>query len=117
MSSMDKRVDALEQKFSEPSEGRPRGLDPDLAAIFDEISALKSSRAVRYRAGERIEPENLPEKLLGEGYTHAELRELAIARGLEKRGYSTQEIAELLPVWLERFESSRRRTIAEGEGR
>ena len=101
-----KRLDALERVFARSfaGEGPCRGLDPDLAAIYDELSRLRSSQAVHYRGGVRIEPENLPEKLLGPGYTHAELRELAVARGLERRGYSTQEIAELIPVWLERFE-------------
>jgi hypothetical protein len=77
----------------------------DLFAIFDEFSSLRSSQAVHHRGGVRIEPVDLPRKLLGENYTREELWELAIARGLEKRGYSTQEIAELLPVWIQRLSS------------
>ena len=102
--TFEKRARALEQMFAETSEARRIGPDPDWVAIMDELSALKSSWAVHYRAGQRIEPENLPEKLLGEGYTRTELLELAIARGLEKRGYSTAEIAEGIQHYLRRFE-------------
>jgi hypothetical protein len=106
LTSYERRLQRLVAELGKAQQGvdAHRGLDPDLGAIFDEISALKSSRAVHYRGGVRIEPANLPEKLLGPGYTRAELRELAIARGLEKRGYETAQIAELLPKWVERFE-------------
>jgi hypothetical protein len=104
VTSPEKRVERLEQQFAEATEGRPIGPDPDLVAIFDELSLLKSSRAVRYRGGVRLEPENLPEKLLGEDYTREQLLELAIARALEKRGYSTAEIAEGIQLYLRRFE-------------
>ena len=102
--TFERRARALEQLFAETSEARRIGPDPDLAAIFDELSSLRSSQAVRYRGGVRIEPENLPEKLLGEDYTCEQLRELAIARALEKRGYSTAEIAEGIQHYLRRFE-------------
>ena len=51
---------------------------------MDELAHLKSSRAVHYRAGERIEPEDIPGKILGPGYTWEDLRELAIKRVLER---------------------------------
>jgi hypothetical protein len=38
-----------------------------------------------------------------EASSRDELVEVAIARVLEKRGHSTKEISELLPVWRERF--------------
>jgi hypothetical protein len=103
VTSFERRAERLEQMFSEPSEARRIGPDPDWCAILDELASLKASRAVHYRGGKRIEGEDLPRKLLGENYTRTELLELAIARGLEKRGYGTAEVAELLPRWLERF--------------
>jgi hypothetical protein len=98
---------SLEAHRSEARYAERTWRDPfrlDLFAIFDELSALKSSRAVHYRGGKKVEPEDIPGKILGPFYTREELRELAIARGLEKRGYSTQEIGERIPVWLDRFE-------------
>jgi hypothetical protein len=102
--TFEKRARALEQMFAETTEARPIGPDPDWVAIMDELSALKSSRAERYRGGVRIEPEDIPARILGSDYTPEELRELAILRALEKRGKSPVEIAELIPVWVERFE-------------
>jgi hypothetical protein len=103
--TFERRVQALERRFAEASDTDARsGPDPDLIAIFDELSALKSSRAVRYRAGVRIEPENIPQKILGDNYTGAELRELAIARAFEKQGRSAAEMAELIRLWRKRFD-------------
>ena len=103
--TFERRVQALERRFAEVSETEARsGSDPDLIAIFDELSALKSSRAVHYRAGVRIEPENIPQKILGDSYARAELHELAIARAFEKQGRSAAEMAELIPRWRKRFD-------------
>jgi hypothetical protein len=117
MGTFERRARRLEQMFAEQASPEARrGPDHDWVAIMDELSALKSSQAVHYRGGVRIEPQNLPQKYLGDNYTREELRELAIARGLEKRGYDTHEIAELLPVWLEHFEDGdRRRMEAQGK--
>jgi len=103
--TFERRMQALERRFAAAIDTDARsGPDPDLIAIFDELSALKSSRAVHYRAGVRIEPENIPQKILGDNYTRAELRELAIARAFEGQGRSAAEMAELIPRWLERFD-------------
>jgi hypothetical protein len=91
--------------FSAEDDAQRVGPDPDFIAIADELQALKASRASHYRAGVRIEGEDIPRKVLGEDYTREELRALAISRAFEKRGYSTSEVARLLPVWLERFDS------------
>jgi hypothetical protein len=108
---------SLEAHRSEARYAERTWRDPfrlDLFAIFDEISVLKSSRAVHYRAGQRIEPVDIPGRLLGEDYTPEQLRELAISRALEKRGYSTAEVAELLPQWVVLFEDMDRQRAERG---
>jgi hypothetical protein len=102
MASFDRRVDELERAFRGSEDAYSP--DPDLIAVLDELSALKSSRAVRYRAGQRIEPEDIPAKLLGPDYSRRELLELAISRAFEKQGRPAREIAELIETWLARFE-------------
>jgi hypothetical protein len=103
--SLDRRIEALEKIFAKAGEtGARSGPDPDMIAIFDELALLRSSQATHFRAGVRIEPTDLPEKLLGPGYSRREFRELAVARALEKRGRTAGEIGELLPVWLEWFD-------------
>jgi hypothetical protein len=106
MTTHARRLHALEKLFQESEDAASASPRPnrELWAILDELASLKASRAVGYRAGVRIEPEDIPAKLLGENYTRAELWELAIARGLEKQGYSAEEIAQLIPRWLEWFE-------------
>lgn len=99
--SFDRRVDRLEELFRGSEDAYSP--DRDLVAIFDELSALKASRASRYRGGRLVEGEDLPRQLLGEGYTPRELLELAVARGLEKRGYSAGEVADRIPLWLAKF--------------
>jgi hypothetical protein len=111
MTTHDRRLHALETLFQESEDAaspRPRP-NRELWAILDELASLKASRAVGYRGGVRIEPEDIPQKILGPDYTRPELWELAIARGLEKQGYSTEEIAELLPRWVEWFGNLDRR--------
>jgi hypothetical protein len=99
------RVERLLAELSAASESHHSSAwRKDLFAIFDELSSLRSSQAVHYRGGVRIEPQNLPQKYLGDNYTPEELRELAISRALEKRGYSTAEVGELLPQWVVLFE-------------
>jgi hypothetical protein len=96
------RVDRLEKGENENS--APQGPDPGTMAILDELARLKSSQAVHHRGGQRLKPENLPQKTLGEDYTRAELRELAMRRALQKQGHSSAEIAELMPRYLAKFE-------------
>lgn len=71
-------------------------------AILDEYAHLKASRAVHYRGGNppvRIEPEDIPGKILGPGYTSGQLIELAIRRVFER-----EELPEeLVEGWLQMF--------------
>jgi hypothetical protein len=81
------RLDKLAQIFGqETSEAatRPRP-NPDHIAVLDALEDLR-------RSGVR---------------PSAELRELAIARGLEKQGYTAAQIAELLPHYVEQFERAK----------
>jgi hypothetical protein len=102
--TIERRVHALEKLLAEPSEAHPSRPNPDKVAVLDELALLKGSRAVHYRGGVRIEPENIPQKILGNNYTERECRELAIKRAFTKRGYSTSEIAERMPRHLARLE-------------
>jgi hypothetical protein len=52
--------------------------------ILDEFASLKASRAVHYRGGKRIEPEDIPAKILGPGYIKGDVWELAKRRVLER---------------------------------
>ena len=55
--------------------------------ILDELASLKASRAVHYRGGTpmvRIEPEDMPGKILGPGYTPEDVWKLARRRVLER---------------------------------
>jgi hypothetical protein len=52
--------------------------------ILDELARLKASRAVYYRGGKRIEPEDIPGKILGPDYTKEDVWELARRRVLER---------------------------------
>ncbi len=63
-----------------------------MRAILDELGALKSSCAVYWRGGIEQEPENIPGKILGPGYTQRELHELAVRRALEARGEPESEV-------------------------
>ena len=86
MGSIDKRIESLEQRI------RPPELEDEDAALrtalirdtLDELASLKASRAVHYRGGKRIEPEDMPGKILGPGYTTEDVWKLARKRVLER---------------------------------
>jgi hypothetical protein len=86
MGSLDKRIEALEGLIQPPEQedeavALRRALIRD---ILDEFASLKASRAVHYRGGKRIEPEDIPGKILGPGYTKEDVWELARRRVLER---------------------------------
>jgi hypothetical protein len=67
--SIDKRLGDLE-RLVEPPEDESRALRWAVSRdILNEFACLKRSRAVGYRGGVRIEPEDIPGKILGPGYT------------------------------------------------
>jgi hypothetical protein len=85
MGSIDKRIEALEGRIQPPpadeATARRRVL---LRLTLDELARLRASRAVHYRAGKRIEPEDIPGKILGPGYTKRDVRELARRRAVRR---------------------------------
>jgi hypothetical protein len=85
VASLDKRIEYLEQRIRSPEKDKAAALQTALIRdILDEFASLKASRAVHYRGGKRIEPEDIPGKILGPGYTKEDVWELARRRVLER---------------------------------
>jgi len=82
MGSIDKR---LEHRLVAPhKDEEAERRSAVIRDILDEFASLKASRAVHYRGGKRIEPEDIPGKILGPGYTTGDVWELARRRVLER---------------------------------
>jgi hypothetical protein len=88
MGSINKRIECLEQHIRPPEKDKDAALRRALINdILDELASLKASRAVHYRGGTpmvRIEPEDIPRKILGPGYTPEDVWKLARRRVLER---------------------------------
>ena len=82
MGSIGRRLENLAQRIQQTTEPEPSEAHRHLRAILDELCILKSSCAVYYRGGVRMEPENIPRRVLGGGYTHADLWRLAVTRSV-----------------------------------
>ena len=80
MGSIGKRLENLERLVGPSDDGGFEHRRTVVRGILDEFARLKSSRAVHYRAGVRVEPEDIPGKILGAGYTSEQLWELAAKR-------------------------------------
>jgi hypothetical protein len=83
MGNVERRMENLAQRIQQTTEPEPSEPYRHLKAILDELALLKSSCAVYYRGGVRMEPENIPRKILGPDYTHADLSRLAVTRSVE----------------------------------
>jgi hypothetical protein len=96
----DRRIEQLERLFeaSEAHDPKRRPIDPDFVAIEEEFCSLAA--APHWRAGVRIEPKDEVREFYGRDYTQREHFELAVARGLERRGYSTAQIADQMGKWM-----------------
>ena len=87
MASIERRIEVLEGRIQPPTSpedgaaARQRALARD---ILEEFASLKASRAVHHRGGKRIEPEDIPGKILGFGYTTGDEWELARRLVLER---------------------------------
>ena len=111
MASIDRRIQDLERLYATapPEDEGAKRRRTITSSILDEFGRLKASRAVHYRAGVRIEPENIPGRILGPGYTTGELWELAIRRALEREretapnGLSAEDLEEMVQGWTEAF--------------
>jgi hypothetical protein len=84
MGSIDKRIENLERLVGPPEDEAAERRRSVAREILDEFARLKASGAVHYRAGVRIEPEDIPGKILGPGYTAEQMWELAERRVLER---------------------------------
>ena len=82
MGGLDRRIGNLERAFEDAPRG-PSAAFAHLLAILDELAALRSSGAAHCRGGVRVEPEDVPRKVLGPGYTHGQLLGLAVSRAVE----------------------------------
>jgi hypothetical protein len=82
--SIDKRLEVLERLVGPPEDQAAERRRSVTREILDEFARLKSSRAVHYRAGMRIEPEAIPGKILGPDYTTEQLWALAAKRVFER---------------------------------
>ncbi len=78
-----RRIGDLERRASKPTETGRSEVFLHLKTILDELAYLKQSCAPGLRGGVPIEPENIPQKVLGPDYTHRQLLELAISRSVE----------------------------------
>jgi hypothetical protein len=85
VASLDKRMEYLEQRIRPPEKDKAAALQTALIRdILDEFASLKASSAVHYRGGKRIEPEDIPGRILGPVYTTEDVWELARRRVLER---------------------------------
>lgn len=88
MGSLDGRISKLEGLMPEilrnaHEEERQRRQRAITRMILDEFARLKASRAVHYRGGAPIEPEDIPGKILGPDYTAEDMLDLAVRRVVE----------------------------------
>jgi len=87
VASIERRIAALEGLIQPPPSPKDEAAALQAALIrdiLDEFASLKASRALHYRGGKRIEPEDIPGKILGPGYTEEDVWELAERRVLER---------------------------------
>jgi len=99
VANVDNRIGRLERN-------RPPEEDPEAALrwavtrdILNEFARLKASRGANsWRGGDpmvRIEPEDIPGKTLGEGYTTGDMMELAVRRVFEREHELAPEVLDL----------------------
>ena len=84
MGSIGKRIEVLERLVGPPEDEAAERRRSIARETLDEFAYLKASRAVHYRAGVRVEPEDIPGKILGPVYTTKQLWELAAKRAIER---------------------------------
>jgi hypothetical protein len=83
MGSIGRRIEDLERRILRTARPEPGEHLGHLKAILGELAALKSSCAMHLRGGVSVEPENIPRRVLGPGYTNEGLWRLAVERTVE----------------------------------
>ncbi len=103
MGSIDKRISELQHRLqgraTEPSEAYLQ-----LKAVVKELSDLKASASVHYRASRRVEGENIPRRILGPGYTHEDLWRLAVERCVDSGTVPAEMTEACIGVLRDRWE-------------
>jgi hypothetical protein len=102
--SLDKRLEALEERIGEPEDEGAEIRRRLMVATINEYSSLRWCGAhthwIQDGVAEPIPPENKPAYYLGDGYTSRQLTELAIQRVWEREGLPE----DLMEPWMEEFE-------------
>jgi hypothetical protein len=82
--SIDKRLEDLERLVEPPEDEGTERRRALMREVLNELASLRASGAAYYRAGVRVEPEDIPTKILGPGYSREQLWELAERRVFER---------------------------------
>lgn len=82
MGGIDRRLEDLKRRILRSAHPETSAASVHLRVILNELGALKSSCAEHQRGGVRMEPENIPRRILGPGYTHVDLLRLAVSRSV-----------------------------------
>jgi len=118
MGDIERRIQDLERLVQPPEDEGAQLRRAIMTDILDEVARLKSSRAVHYRGGTPpmpIEPEDIPGKILGPGYTTGDMWELAVRRVFERERESSPDILseEIVERMVEGWTASFRRSFVE----
>ncbi len=109
MASIEDRLRRLEESIEEPDEAAQQRRHV-MYAVLDEYANLKRSRAVGHRGGgpgkplRRIEPEDIPGRILGPVYTTGDMVGLAVRRVVEREfsaDLEDDEAERLIEAWTD----------------
>jgi hypothetical protein len=105
--SIGARLERLEDQIGPPVDKETALRQAVMRDVMKEFGHLKASRAIHYRGGPggltRIEPEDIPGKVLGPTYTTGEMMQLVIRRMFECEEVS--DVEELVVRWTPLFEA------------
>jgi hypothetical protein len=110
MGSLEGRISRLAGRIEPPEDLGAELRRAVVRDILDELARLKVSRAHGYRGGVPIEPEDIPGRILGPGYTTGQMVELAVRRVFEREhqiapGILERHVVEdLIKKWTSMFE-------------
>jgi hypothetical protein len=100
--TIDKRIADLQRRLVRTTE--PSKAYLQLKAVVKELSDLKASASVHYCARRRVEGENIPRRVLGPGYTHADLWRLAVSRCVKAGTVAVEMTEACMGVLRDRWE-------------
>jgi hypothetical protein len=82
-------------------------IDPDMVAVLDASMHLKGGGKNQSRGGVPVPAYDRVADVYGPNYTREQEHEVATRIGLAERGYTEEEIDELVPAYLEFFADAR----------